>query len=64
MHIGATKYCCFWCSWDNHSRCYWESLWKAIFVHKKLTYSWSEQYSGVQHPPLANHDMSWCHLCV
>jgi len=33
MHIvGVTKYCCFLCLWDNHSRCYCESLWKATFV--------------------------------
>jgi len=36
MHIGLAKYCCFLCLWDNHSRCYCGSLWKATFVHKKL----------------------------
>jgi len=54
----------FLCLWDNHSRCYWGSQWKATFIHKKLICSWSEQCSGVQHPPLANHDKSWCHLYI
>jgi len=64
MHIEVPKYCCFLCLWDNHSRCYCGSLWKATFIHKKLACSCSEQCSRAQHPPLANHDKSWCHLCI
>ena len=54
MHIGVTKYCCFYVygittlgtAADHYEK------------HKKLICSWSEQCSGVQHPSLASHDKS------
>jgi len=70
IHIGVTKYCCFLCLWNNQCRCYCRSLWKAtlVLVHKKTGPQeeryWSEQCSGVQCTPLANHGKSWCHLCI
>jgi len=64
IHIGVTKYCCFLCLWNNQCRCYCRSLWKATLVHKKYVCYWSEQCSGVQCTPQANHDKSWRHLCI
>jgi len=59
MHIGVTKYCCFFVyETTTPARCYCGSLWKATFVHKTPICCWSEQCSGAQHPSLANHDKS------
>jgi len=46
MHKQVTKYCCFFCIWDNQSRSYCKPLWKATFVDKKPICSCSEQCAG------------------